>query len=182
RDRLRTLAADSGDPRAAAFADLAGGRVRAAQGDERATADLQSAMRRFAQLDFRLETARAQLALAGAIAGSSPDAAAGEARSALRAFETAGARADADAAGALLRRLGAAGGRAWPKGAGTLTRRETEVLELLGEGCSNAQIAERLVISRRTAEHHVASVLSKLGLRSRAEAAAHVARRGPADP
>jgi DNA-binding NarL/FixJ family response regulator len=56
------------------------------------------------------------------------------------------------------------------------------VLRLLAEGCSNAQIAERLVISTRTAEHHVASILSKLDLHRRSEAAAYAVRRLSEDP
>jgi DNA-binding CsgD family transcriptional regulator len=52
-----------------------------------------------------------------------------------------------------------------------LTARETEVLSLLSEGLSDAAIAKRLVISRRTAEHHVAAILSKLGVPSRQDAA-----------
>ena len=54
--------------------------------------------------------------------------------------------------------------RAHPDG---LTRREAEVLDLLREGLADAAIAERLVLSRRTVEHHVASILGKLGVSSR---------------
>jgi DNA-binding CsgD family transcriptional regulator/tetratricopeptide (TPR) repeat protein len=51
-----------------------------------------------------------------------------------------------------------------------LTARQLEVLSLLGEGLTNAEIAQRLVVSPRTAEHHVAAVLTKLGAGTRREA------------
>ncbi|MGY1747229.1 AAA family ATPase [Blastococcus sp. SYSU D00695] len=53
--------------------------------------------------------------------------------------------------------------------AGGLTPRQAEVADLLRAGLTNAQIAGRLVISERTADHHVAAVLAKLGVRSRAD-------------
>jgi DNA-binding CsgD family transcriptional regulator/tetratricopeptide (TPR) repeat protein len=58
--------------------------------------------------------------------------------------------------------------RANPAG---LTARQLEVLALLAKGLTNAEIAERLFVSPRTAEHHVAAVLAKLGATTRQEAA-----------
>jgi NarL family two-component system response regulator LiaR len=54
---------------------------------------------------------------------------------------------------------------------GDLTRRERQVLALVADGLSNADIADRLVISRSTVKTHVSSVIAKLGASSRTEAA-----------
>jgi ATP/maltotriose-dependent transcriptional regulator MalT len=62
--------------------------------------------------------------------------------------------------------------RANPAG---LTARQLEVLALVAEGLSNTEIAERLVVSPRTAEHHVTALLAKLGASSRHEAARRAA-------
>jgi len=56
----------------------------------------------------------------------------------------------------------------WPAG---LTQRQVEVLQLVARGLSNPQIADALVVSRRTAEHHVQDVYAKIGVSSRASAA-----------
>jgi DNA-binding NarL/FixJ family response regulator len=65
--------------------------------------------------------------------------------------------------------------RANPAG---LTDRQLDVLGLLVEGLSNADIAARLVISIRTADHHVSAILGKLDVRSRGEAVAAARRLG----
>ena len=91
--------------------------------------------------------------------------------SAIACFERLGAHAAADRTRVLLRTRG------WPVPRSTasarhpdgLTARESEVHALLVRGLSDAEIAERLVISRRTAEHHVASILAKTGASSRRE-------------
>jgi DNA-binding CsgD family transcriptional regulator/tetratricopeptide (TPR) repeat protein len=180
-DGLAELATACGNERVGACAELAAGRVCTAEGNDRGASHLRAALERFSALELPLEAARAQLELARAVAPTAPAAAVTDARVALRAFERLGAARDADAAAGLLRGLGAPG-RVWPKHYGVLTKRETEVLSLLAAGCSNAGIGERLYISRRTAEHHVASILSKLGVGSRAEAAAYAVRVTPEGP
>ena len=63
-------------------------------------------------------------------------------------------------------------------GAGTLTSRELDVLRLLGEGHANKAIAAELGITERTTRTHVSSILAKLGLSSRTQAALWATREG----
>ncbi|WP_304455366.1 HD domain-containing phosphohydrolase [Nocardiopsis sp. YSL2] len=85
---------------------------------------------------------------------------------------------DAEAAGAVLACVGRGGGAhpTWPAG---LTDRQVQVLRLVCEGLTNRQIAARLGVSPRTAEHHVQDVYTKIGVSTRA-AAAMFAMRHPA--
>ena len=62
-----------------------------------------------------------------------------------------------------------------------LTTRQLEVLELVVGGLTNAEIADRLVVSQRTAEHHLAAVLTKLGVKTRRDAARRAAELGLAN-
>jgi DNA-binding CsgD family transcriptional regulator len=105
-----------------------------------------------------------------------------ERRSALRAFESLGATAVVALFRSRMREGGIRGPRAstlaHPSG---LTTREVEVLKLLIEGLPNAEIAKRLVRSEKTVDHHVSSILGKLGVRSRTEAVAAALRNGLAE-
>ena len=84
------------------------------------------------------------------------------------------------------RRLRERGARAVPRGprrstaanVGRLTSRQRDVLALVAEGRRNAEIAERLFLSRRTVDHHVSAILRKLEVGSRGEAVAAAARLG----
>jgi DNA-binding NarL/FixJ family response regulator len=63
-----------------------------------------------------------------------------------------------------------------------LTPRELEVLKLIAEAHSSDEIAEELVISRRTVDHHRANILAKLGMRDRVELTRYAIRRGLVEP
>jgi DNA-binding NarL/FixJ family response regulator len=176
---LRETAARLGRPDLEAEAALLAGRTAAAAEDhERAAEELEVAIEGFASLGLPYEEARARIALAEVEAERDPSSAAPSARAARDLFEELGARPDADRAAALLRSLGVSGRRTTRGERDELTAREREVLRLIAEGFSNAAIAEQLVIAPKTAEHHVSRVLAKLGVRSRAEAAAHAVREG----
>jgi DNA-binding CsgD family transcriptional regulator len=104
-------------------------------------------------------------------------------RSALAVLDGLGAAAPARLCRAKMRRLGVkavpvgprAATRSHPLG---LTRREQEILDLLCAGLANAEISRSLFISERTVDHHVSSVLTKMGVRSRTAAATEAARLG----
>src|SRR5262249_30362079 len=146
-----------------------------ARRDSDVAACLHEALAGFSDGLMPMELARCRLELASALAHERPDAAVVEARTALKSFERLDAPRHADAAAALLRSLGP---RPAPgaQSAGVLTPRETEILARLAQVLPNPESPARLFISRKTVEHHVSNILAKLGLRSRAEAAAYVVR------
>lgn len=104
-------------------------------------------------------------------------------KEALLEFEHLGATPMAQALRRRLRELGVKGiprgprpsTRANPAG---LTRREIEILKLLALGLRNTEIAEKLFLSAKTVDHHISSVLSKLGAKSRLEAVREASRLG----
>jgi HD-GYP domain-containing protein (c-di-GMP phosphodiesterase class II) len=90
---------------------------------------------------------------------------------------TAG-RLDAECVKAVLAAAGQqVPGRRLTRPAG-LTEREVEVLRLVARGASNADIARELVVSRRTAEHHVQHIYGKIGVSTRAAAALFAMQHG----
>lgn len=94
-----------------------------------------------------------------------------EAAAELLSSEARQGRLDPECTGAVLEATGATARRArpvWPAG---LSDREVEVIRLVARGASNQEVADALVISRRTAEHHVQHIYSKIGVSTRAASA-----------
>jgi ATP/maltotriose-dependent transcriptional regulator MalT len=179
--QIEEVARSTQSNRHRAEALLAEGKLAVAGGHEGGSEKLKQAARIFSDAALVLPACRARLELARSLAERDRGVAISEARAALAAFERLGATPDADAAAAFLRTLGVKG-RTGPKDLEVLSKREVEVLRLISQGLSNAEIAERLFISVKTAGHHVSNILSKLGLRSRTEAAAFAALNLPREP
>ena len=94
---------------------------------------------------------------------------------AVRTLHEGGAMLDPHVTATVLSEVSRPGG---PQGMAELTSREREVLALLGRGLSNKQLAERLVVSEKTVKTHVSSILSKLHLPDRTQAALFAVREG----
>jgi ATP/maltotriose-dependent transcriptional regulator MalT len=169
------LARETGSPVLIGEAALARGTVLAAVGNLSDAVDaLVAGLHAVAPTEHLLIKGALRLALARLLAGHDSPAAVTEARTALEIFDRLNAP-EAEVCATLLRRLGAAvsySPRPVVDPLEPLSRREREVVQLLGPGFTNAQIGEKLFISPKTVEHHVSSILGKLGLRSRFEVAA----------
>jgi DNA-binding CsgD family transcriptional regulator/thioredoxin-like negative regulator of GroEL len=181
-DRLTELAAGCGLPYVDALAAQSAGVLAVASGGDGLSC-YETALTEFLRAGLPWEAAHCRLAIARLLGSGAPGLAVDEARAALDVFRELGARHDADEAAAQLRSLGVrTSGIPVPRTSGTLTSREREVLDLLVEGLSNQQIAERLFLSKRTVEHHVGSIYTKLSVSTRAEALAHAVRHGTVPP
>jgi LuxR family maltose regulon positive regulatory protein len=152
---------------------LAAGVVAAAGGDHvGARAHLEDAVDAFESRGVPFEAARARIELATSlIALGRTEEAMAAATAALETLVELGAASEALRARRLLEGSAEAA-------VSDITPREREVLELLAEGLTNRQIAERLVVSEHTVHRHVTNLLRKLDLPSRTAAAAHAVRTG----
>ena len=112
---------------------------------------------------------------AGARGYLTKDAGAEEIHAAITAVARGEAALDPAVQAHVLAGLAEAGDAALPDG---LTPREAEVLTLIAEGLTNAQIADRLVVSQATVKSHVNRVFAKAGVRDRAQAVAYAYRNG----
>ncbi len=109
---------------------------------------------------------------AGAIGYLLKDTEAAELRRAITAAAEGRVHLVPEAAARLMREVRA------PESLESLTGRETEVLKLLARGRANKQIAAALYVSEKTVKAHVSSILMKLGVQSRTQAALHAVRTG----
>ena len=160
------------------------GTLASARGDhDAARRSFEDALDLLAASDARHEAARVRLDLAAALSAlGREDRARRELEVALATFQELGADGDSARVNAMLRKLHRSHATLSPEAAdtplGELSNRELEVLTLVAEGLTNHGIAQRLVLSEHTVNRHVANILRKLKLPSRAAAASLAGRHG----
>lgn len=167
-DELSDIAATVGAPVLEAMARQATGAVLLAEGNPGAAMSaLQRALTVWCELEMPYEAARAR-ALVGVASRELGDHDTGEMEldAACRVFQQVGAKPD-------LARVAALRRKARPDTASRLTARELQVLRLLAAGKTNRAIAQDLGISEKTVARHVSNIFTKLGLATRAAAAAY---------
>ena len=176
---LRSIAEAVGTRPLHASVSLSDGLLAAAGDDEETARErLEDAVELFIASGASFELARARLELARVLASSGREgAAAREATAALACLDEIGAVAEAARAREL---VGDPGARAAPTPAvpcdELLTRRQLEVVRLVSQGLTDAQIAKCLVLSRHTVHRHLQNAYARLGCSSRAAAVAEAHR------
>jgi ATP/maltotriose-dependent transcriptional regulator MalT len=170
-EQLRDFVEGAGTPYLRGRVHLVTGEVAQFAGDhEGARRCLEDALDEFSDSAAPYEGALARLALSRTLESlGRDDHAAAEGKTAREAFTRLGATRYATPSGD-----GPPGARVL----GELTPRERDVLKLVAQGLSDAEIAERLVVSPHTVHRHVANVRTKLRLPSRAAAVAYATREG----
>jgi LuxR family transcriptional regulator, maltose regulon positive regulatory protein len=181
--QLRQIAARSRTRPLLAAVASAEGTLAASEGDhDAARRSFEDALDLLAAGDARFEAARVRLDLAAALkALGRNDQARREIETALTDFRQLGAAGETERAAALLGGLRAtktAPSELAGTPLGDLSARELEVLGLVATGLTNHEIARRLVLSEHTVNRHVANILRKLGLPSRAAASSLAGRYG----
>ena len=176
-DELQGVVAEVGSDSLRASALAVEGLVAEAEGDlDAARSRIEDAIDLFHQCGDRFEAARSRLDLARVLAAlGRSDPAMEQARVAHEALAAMQAEHEAQRASALRSELG---DPASAEATSVLTARELEVLRLVAGGLSNTEIAQRLVLSEHTVHRHLANILRKLDLSSRAAAAAWGTRAG----
>jgi LuxR family maltose regulon positive regulatory protein len=182
--QLREIAAQARTRPLLAAVCSSEGTLAVARGDhDAARRSFEDALDLLAASDARFEAARVRLDLAATLSAlGRHDRARRELDAALAGFQELGAEGESARAEAMLGKLRRTRAtlptEAVDTPLGELSKRELEVLSLVAEGLTNHDIAQRLVLSEHTVNRHVANILRKLGLSSRAAAASLAGRHG----